>query len=131
MFTEKKEEKAMEQSERAVQLSFIFPNLHHYVYNMFESYKKAEKGCKRMRIPYALFKNVYIYNISCHVFSLIRKIRKYACLMINCVINMPSYKLISFSIGGSTALAEPIRFLFIYAGIQFDDERYNSKDWIL
>lgn len=40
--------------------------------------------------------------------------------------NMPSYKLIYFPI---TALAEPIRFLFSYAGIEFEDERFDRKDW--
>ncbi|XP_011702072.1 PREDICTED: glutathione S-transferase-like isoform X2 [Wasmannia auropunctata] len=39
---------------------------------------------------------------------------------------MPSYKLIYFPI---TALAEPIRFLFSYAGIEFVDERFDRKDW--
>ncbi|KYN30202.1 Glutathione S-transferase, partial [Trachymyrmex cornetzi] len=41
-------------------------------------------------------------------------------------INMPSYKLIYFPI---TALAEPIRFLFSYAGIEFEDERFDRNDW--
>ncbi|EGI70566.1 Glutathione S-transferase [Acromyrmex echinatior] len=41
-------------------------------------------------------------------------------------INMPSYKLIYFPI---TALAEPIRFLFNYAGIEFEDERFDRNDW--
>lgn len=40
--------------------------------------------------------------------------------------NMPSYKLIYFPI---TALAEPIRFLLNYAGIEFEDERFDRKDW--
>ncbi|XP_018058577.1 PREDICTED: glutathione S-transferase-like isoform X1 [Atta colombica] len=39
---------------------------------------------------------------------------------------MPSYKLIYFPI---TALAEPIRFLFSYAGIEFEDERFDRNDW--
>ncbi|XP_011879075.1 PREDICTED: uncharacterized protein LOC105568212 [Vollenhovia emeryi] len=39
---------------------------------------------------------------------------------------MPSYKLIYYPI---TALAEPIRFLFNYAGIEFEDERFDRKDW--
>ncbi|TGZ53221.1 Glutathione S-transferase [Temnothorax longispinosus] len=40
--------------------------------------------------------------------------------------NMPSYKLIYFPI---TALGEPIRFLFSYAGIEFVDERIDLNDW--
>ncbi|XP_011882959.1 PREDICTED: glutathione S-transferase-like [Vollenhovia emeryi] len=39
---------------------------------------------------------------------------------------MPSYKLIYFPV---TAVAEPIRFLFNYAGIEFEDERFDRKDW--
>jgi len=39
---------------------------------------------------------------------------------------MPSYKLIYFPI---TALAEPIRLLFNYAGIEFEDERFDKEDW--
>ncbi|XP_011702074.1 PREDICTED: glutathione S-transferase-like [Wasmannia auropunctata] len=39
---------------------------------------------------------------------------------------MPSYKLIYYPI---TALAEPIRFLFSYADIEFEDERFDRKDW--
>ncbi|XP_011702075.1 PREDICTED: glutathione S-transferase-like [Wasmannia auropunctata] len=39
---------------------------------------------------------------------------------------MPSYKLIYFPV---TALAEPIRFLFSYAGIEFVDERFDRNDW--
>ncbi|KAL0132503.1 hypothetical protein PUN28_000328 [Cardiocondyla obscurior] len=39
---------------------------------------------------------------------------------------MPSYKLTYFPI---TALAEPIRFLFSYAGIEFVDERFDREDW--
>ncbi|XP_036147083.1 glutathione S-transferase-like [Monomorium pharaonis] len=39
---------------------------------------------------------------------------------------MPSYKLIYFPV---TALAEPIRFLFNYADIDFVDERFDRKDW--
>ncbi|XP_024870537.1 glutathione S-transferase-like [Temnothorax curvispinosus] len=39
---------------------------------------------------------------------------------------MPSYKLIYFPI---TALGEPIRFLFSYAGIDFVDERIDLNDW--
>lgn len=40
--------------------------------------------------------------------------------------NMPSYKLIYFPV---TALAEPIRFLLSYAGIEFVDERFDRDDW--
>ncbi|XP_011165643.1 glutathione S-transferase-like [Solenopsis invicta] len=39
---------------------------------------------------------------------------------------MPSYKLIYFP---NTALAEPIRFLFNYANIDFVDERFDYADW--
>jgi len=39
---------------------------------------------------------------------------------------MPSYKLIYFPV---TALAEPIRFLFSYADIEFVDERFDKNDW--
>ncbi|KAL6268618.1 hypothetical protein P5V15_001750 [Pogonomyrmex californicus] len=39
---------------------------------------------------------------------------------------MPSYKLIYFPV---TALAEPIRFLFSYANIDFVDERFDRDDW--
>ncbi|XP_024870960.1 glutathione S-transferase-like [Temnothorax curvispinosus] len=40
---------------------------------------------------------------------------------------MPSYKLSYFT---ATALGEPIRFLFSYAGIEFVDERFDyEKDW--
>nr|ACP27598.1 glutathione S-transferase [Chironomus tentans] len=39
---------------------------------------------------------------------------------------MPVYKLHYFNI---TALGEPIRFLFHYGGIEFEDIRYNSEDW--
>ncbi|KAG5336811.1 GST1 transferase, partial [Acromyrmex heyeri] len=39
---------------------------------------------------------------------------------------MPSYKLTYLPI---TALAEPIRFLLNYAGIEFEDERFDRNDW--
>ncbi|KAL0132502.1 hypothetical protein PUN28_000327 [Cardiocondyla obscurior] len=39
---------------------------------------------------------------------------------------MPSYKLIYFHL---TGLAEPIRFLFSYADIEFVDERIDKNDW--
>ncbi|EFN78063.1 glutathione S-transferase [Harpegnathos saltator] len=39
---------------------------------------------------------------------------------------MPSYKLTYFSV---KALAEPIRFLFSYADIEFEDDRFNRDDW--
>ncbi|TGZ53216.1 RNA-dependent RNA polymerase [Temnothorax longispinosus] len=39
---------------------------------------------------------------------------------------LPSYKLIYAPV---TALGEPIRFLFSYAGIEFVDERFNEEDW--
>ncbi|XP_036147077.1 glutathione S-transferase-like [Monomorium pharaonis] len=40
---------------------------------------------------------------------------------------MPSYKLTYFHL---TALAEPIRFLLNYAGIEFVDERIDKNDWL-
>lgn len=40
--------------------------------------------------------------------------------------NMPSYKLTYFPV---KALAEPIRFLLSYAGIDFEDDRFNRDDW--
>lgn len=40
--------------------------------------------------------------------------------------NMPTYKLTYFPI---TALAEPIRFLLNYADIEFEDVRFDRKDW--
>ncbi|XP_011698169.1 PREDICTED: glutathione S-transferase-like [Wasmannia auropunctata] len=39
---------------------------------------------------------------------------------------MPSYKLTYFHL---TALAEPIRLVFNYAGIEFVDERIDKNDW--
>jgi len=39
---------------------------------------------------------------------------------------MPSYKLTYFHL---TALAEPIRLMFSYAGVDFVDERIDMKDW--
>jgi len=39
---------------------------------------------------------------------------------------MPSYKLIYFHL---TGLAEPIRLLLSYAGIEFVDERIDKNDW--
>lgn len=39
---------------------------------------------------------------------------------------MPSYKLTYFPV---KALAEPIRFLFSYAGIDFVDDRFDRDDW--
>lgn len=39
---------------------------------------------------------------------------------------MPSYKLTYFPI---KALAEPIRFLFSYAGVEFEDVRFDRNDW--
>ncbi|KAG7213587.1 hypothetical protein KM043_002841 [Ampulex compressa] len=39
---------------------------------------------------------------------------------------MPSYKLTYFP---SKALAEPIRFIFSYAGVEFEDVRFNRDDW--
>lgn len=38
----------------------------------------------------------------------------------------PAYKLSYFSI---TALGEPIRFLFSYAGIEFEDNRIEYEQW--
>lgn len=39
---------------------------------------------------------------------------------------MPQYKVMYFDI---KALAEPIRFLFIYGGIDFEDYRYTHDEW--
>ncbi|XP_017881697.1 glutathione S-transferase-like [Ceratina calcarata] len=39
---------------------------------------------------------------------------------------MPSYKLTYFPV---KALGEPIRFLFSYAGIPFEDVRFDREDW--
>jgi hypothetical protein len=39
---------------------------------------------------------------------------------------MPAYKLHYFNI---TGLGEPIRFLFHYGGIEYEDIRYNAEDW--
>ncbi|KAL2714739.1 glutathione S-transferase-like [Vespula squamosa] len=39
---------------------------------------------------------------------------------------MPSYKLTYFPV---KALAEPIRFIFSYAGVEFEDVRFNREDW--
>ncbi|CAK9830506.1 Glutathione S-transferase [Anthophora retusa] len=39
---------------------------------------------------------------------------------------MPTYKLTYFPVA---ALGEPIRFLFNYAGIPFEDDRFNRDDW--
>lgn len=39
---------------------------------------------------------------------------------------MPQYKVMYFDI---KALAEPIRFLFHYGGIEFEDYRYSGDEW--
>ncbi|XP_014472025.1 PREDICTED: uncharacterized protein LOC106743046 [Dinoponera quadriceps] len=39
---------------------------------------------------------------------------------------MPTYKLMYFNV---TGLAEPIRYMFNYAGIEFEDFRFESEDW--
>lgn len=38
----------------------------------------------------------------------------------------PKYKLTYFSV---TALGEPIRLLFKYGGIDFEDFRFKNEDW--
>ncbi|XP_058799471.1 glutathione S-transferase-like [Phymastichus coffea] len=40
---------------------------------------------------------------------------------------MPSYKLTYFPV---KALAEPIRFIFSYAGVDFVDDRFDREDWL-
>lgn len=39
---------------------------------------------------------------------------------------MPNYKLTYFPV---KALAEPIRFLLSYGGVEFEDDRFNRDDW--
>lgn len=39
---------------------------------------------------------------------------------------MPNYKLTYFPV---TALGEPIRFIFSYAGVEFEDYRFEREDW--
>ncbi|XP_011309957.1 glutathione S-transferase [Fopius arisanus] len=39
---------------------------------------------------------------------------------------MPTYKVIYFPV---KALAEPIRFLLSYGGVEFEDERFDRADW--
>ena len=39
---------------------------------------------------------------------------------------MPNYKLTYFPV---KALAEPIRFLFSYAGVEFTDDRFERENW--
>lgn len=39
---------------------------------------------------------------------------------------MPTYKLTYFNV---TGLAEPIRYMFNYGGIQFEDVRFSFDDW--
>ncbi|XP_003703954.2 uncharacterized protein LOC100881165 [Megachile rotundata] len=41
-------------------------------------------------------------------------------------VNMPQYKLTYFPV---KALGEPIRFLFSYGGVEFEDFRFNREDW--
>lgn len=39
---------------------------------------------------------------------------------------MPSYKLTYFPV---KALAEPIRFILSYGGVEFEDDRFDRNDW--
>ncbi|XP_043273317.1 uncharacterized protein [Venturia canescens] len=39
---------------------------------------------------------------------------------------MPSYKLTYFPV---KALAEPIRFIFAHAGVEYEDDRFDRNDW--
>lgn len=45
----------------------------------------------------------------------------------NCkTIEMPSYKLTYFNV---QALAEPMRLMFAYAGVDYEDVRFENEDW--
>ena len=39
---------------------------------------------------------------------------------------MPNYKLTYFPV---KALAEPIRFIFAYAGVDYVDDRFDRENW--
>ena len=39
---------------------------------------------------------------------------------------MPKYRLTYFPV---KALGEPIRFIFAYAGVKYEDIRFNEDDW--
>ena len=63
-------------------------------------------------------------NITLNFYYINNKIMYLLCYFCR---KMPTYKLTYFPIKG---LAEPIRFIFSYAGVEFTDYRFDKeKDW--